>query len=78
MYVFWCLGDTKFSLGFTGELQGACMRIGVRNTSLLQELESMLRYAVLKKICRRTNKHYCMNTDNNVAEMTQRLKCWPG
>jgi hypothetical protein len=24
------------------------------------------------------NKHYCMNTDNNVAKTTQRLKCWPG
>jgi hypothetical protein len=32
----------------------------------------------LKKLLAGTNKHYCMNTDNNSAETTQRLKCCLG
>jgi hypothetical protein len=55
-----------------------CVRIGGRNTLLLQEQEAMLRYVVLKKNLAVANTHYFMNADNNVAETTQRLKFWLG
>jgi hypothetical protein len=55
-----------------------CVRIGGRNTTLPQEQEGILRYALFKKFLAVANKHYCMNTDNNIAATTQRLKCWLG
>jgi len=61
-----------------GNVGGMCVRIGGRNTSLLEEQVGMLRCTLLKKFLAVANKQYCMNTDNNVAETTQRLKCWLG
>jgi hypothetical protein len=43
---------------------------------LLQEQVGTVGYAVKKFFFAETNKHHCMNTDNNVVEMMQRLKHW--
>jgi hypothetical protein len=54
----------------TGNVRSICGRIGGRNTSLVPEQ--------VGKFLAGTNKHFCMNTDSNVAEAMQKLKCWLG
>jgi len=53
-----------------------CRRIG--RTILITAVRTSRNGGIcyLKKILAETNKLYCMNTDNNVVEMMQRLKHW--